>query len=210
MDLGLVAAAEVRTLLVSGDPLARGGLHQLLGNQPGILVTSQAHGDELLSADDVDAIVWDVGVDPARSLDKLRAWMPLPTVALVSDEKTAADAFAAGARGLLLRSVEADRLGAAVKAVAFGLVVLDDAFSGALPGIRALSAKGPTPEALTPRETQVLHELARGLSNKEIASALEISEHTAKFHVNAVMQKLGVQNRTEAVVRAVRLGLLML
>jgi DNA-binding NarL/FixJ family response regulator len=203
-------------LLVSGDPLARGGLFQLLGSQPGISVTSQAQGDERLDAltraDDVDAVVWDVGVEPARNLERMRGWagLQLPTVALVPDEKSASDAFSAGARGLLLRSVEGGKLGATVKAVTLGLVVLDDSFSGALPGVRALSVKGPTPEALTPRETQVLSELARGLSNKEIATALDISEHTAKFHVNAVMQKLGVQNRTEAVVRAVRLGLLML
>jgi DNA-binding NarL/FixJ family response regulator len=65
-------------------------------------------------------------------------------------------------------------------------------------------------ESLTDRELQVLSRLAEGLSNKQIAARLGISEHTAKFHVNAILGKLGVQSRTEAVVRAARLGLLML
>jgi DNA-binding CsgD family transcriptional regulator len=63
---------------------------------------------------------------------------------------------------------------------------------------------------LTPREREVLALLAEGLSNKAIADRLAISEHTAKFHVNAVLAKLGVQRRTEAVVRAARLGLVTL
>lgn len=65
-------------------------------------------------------------------------------------------------------------------------------------------------EALTPRELQVLHLLAEGLSNKQIAKRLEISEHTAKFHLAAILSKLGVESRTEAAVRAVQLGLLLL
>jgi DNA-binding NarL/FixJ family response regulator len=71
-----------------------------------------------------------------------------------------------------------------------------------------------TPEALleplTAREQEVLPLLAEGLSNKAIAAQLQISEHTAKFHVNAVLTKLGAQNRVEAVVRAARIGLLSL
>ena len=70
----------------------------------------------------------------------------------------------------------------------------------------------PTPlvEQLTAREREVLQHLAEGLSNKAIALRLGISEHTIKFHVNAIMSKLGAQSRTEAVVRATQLGLIML
>jgi two-component system nitrate/nitrite response regulator NarL len=70
-------------------------------------------------------------------------------------------------------------------------------------------APAPT-EELTAREREVLQLLAEGLPNKAIAARLTISEHTVKFHVNAILTKLGVQSRTEAVVRAVRLGLIML
>ena len=81
-----------------------------------------------------------------------------------------------------------------------------------------LQPPGPSPardpadlvEELTPRETEVLQLLADGLTNKAIAQRLGISDHTVKFHVNAVLGKLGAQSRTEAVVRASRLGLLQL
>lgn len=214
MDLGLATALELRTVLVSGDPLARGGLAQLLGSQPGVQLVAQVDADERLSEfrERADVVVWDTGVDARTGVEQLKQWasLELPTVALLPDEKFAADAHAAGARGLLLRTVDRARLMAALRAVSLGLVVLDDAFSGSLPGVRALSANTAAAESLTPREQEVLQKLAAGMSNKEIANALDISEHTAKFHVNAVMQKLRVQNRTEAVVRAVRTGLLTL
>jgi DNA-binding NarL/FixJ family response regulator len=75
-----------------------------------------------------------------------------------------------------------------------------------------LSARAAPPEALalTPREAEVLSLMAEGLSNKLIADRLRISEHTAKFHVNAILNKLGAETRTEAVVLAARRGLLML
>ena len=65
-------------------------------------------------------------------------------------------------------------------------------------------------EPLTPRELEVLRLMAEGLPNKTIAARLEISEHTVKFHVNTILGKLGVASRTEAVVRATRLGLILL
>ena len=68
----------------------------------------------------------------------------------------------------------------------------------------------PLVESLTPREVEVLQLLAEGLPNKGIAQRLGISEHTVKFHVNAIMGKLGAQSRTEAVVQATRLGLILL
>jgi DNA-binding NarL/FixJ family response regulator len=97
-------------------------------------------------------------------------------------------------------------LAAAIAAVARGLFVADPAL---------VPARSPRPstrdvEDLTPREHEVLQQLAAGLSNKEIASRLAISEHTVKFHVNALLAKLDAESRTEAVVRGVRLGLVIL
>jgi len=86
--------------------------------------------------------------------------------------------------------------------------VLEHGFGSLLPPPEARPAI--TTEAFTPREREVLALLARGLSNRDIADALEISAHTAKFHVNSILQKLGVERRTEAVVRAARLGLVTL
>ncbi|HMK93517.1 MAG TPA: response regulator transcription factor [Thermoleophilia bacterium] len=104
--------------------------------------------------------------------------------------------------------MSADRLAAALSAAARGLVVLDDALEGMLP--RTREVEEALPEQLTPREREVLGLLAEGLSNKAIASRLGISDHTAKFHVNAILGKLGAETRTEAIVHAVRLGLILL
>ncbi len=88
-------------------------------------------------------------------------------------------------------------------------MTLDESFAGAL-----LRPQPPLPdplvEPLTPREIEVLQLLAGGLANKEIGSRLGISESTAKFHVNSILGKLGAQGRTDAVVRAVRMGLVLL
>jgi DNA-binding NarL/FixJ family response regulator len=111
-------------------------------------------------------------------------------------------------RGVVGRDAGPERLAAALDALRAGLTVLDETFSeGAL---RRQDAGDALVEPLTKREREVLTLLAEGLTNRKIADRLRISEHTAKFHVNAVMGKLGVQTRAEAVVRAVRLGLLVL
>ena len=92
------------------------------------------------------------------------------------------------------------------QAALHGLLVFDDAL---LPA-PAPSADVELVEPLSGRELDVLRHLAEGLSNKEIARALDISEHTVKFHVNAILGKLSAQSRTEAVVRATRAGLILL
>jgi two-component system nitrate/nitrite response regulator NarL len=110
---------------------------------------------------------------------------------------------------LLLRDSSAESLAAALQAAVQGLVILDAALA-----VAVLPARDPEAEllveALTPRELEVVQLLAEGLSNRAIAHRLEISEHTIKFHVNAILGKLDAQSRTEAVVRATRLGLILL
>ena len=89
-----------------------------------------------------------------------------------------------------------------------GLVVLDEEFASTAIAPRPTRPAGS--EELTPRERDVLSLLVQGKSNRQIAERLGISEHTAKFHVTAVLQKMGAQTRTEAVVKAARLGLVVL
>jgi two-component system nitrate/nitrite response regulator NarL len=89
-----------------------------------------------------------------------------------------------------------------------GLLVVDDAFGEAL--VRPLPAADALVEPLTPRETEVLQLLAEGLTNRRLGERLGISEHTAKFHVNAILGKLGARTRGEAIAQAARLGLLLL
>jgi len=207
---------DVRILIVADDPLVRAGLATILSSQPGCSITGQVAGDaDLASAIPVyrpDVVVWDLGADPALVLERgpnIRD-IGVPVVALLPDPADAAVTWVAGARGLILRSALAPRLAAALAAAAQGLAVIDSEFASVLlPAARDQPPAQPI-EALTPRELQVLGLMAEGQSNKAIARKLGISEHTVKFHVNAILGKLGVQSRTEAVVHATRLGLVFL
>ncbi len=105
--------------------------------------------------------------------------------------------------------MELDPLVAALRAAALGLVVLDLVLAEAALVVHADPPADPG-ALLTPRETDVLRLLAEGLANKTIAQRLDISEHTVKFHVNALLRKLDAQSRTEAVIEATRRGLILL
>jgi len=180
-----------------------------------------AEGADLLSSLDVyrpEVVLWDLGWDAtsaSSSLDEALERLAqledtgTPIVALIPDETYALETQSAGARGLLPRESDAERLVAALMAAARGLVVLDPSLVNPVLGARDPSSSLLV-EELTPRELEVLGLLAEGLSNKAIALRLGISDHTVKFHVNAVLGKLGAQSRTEAVVRATRLGLILL
>jgi two-component system, NarL family, nitrate/nitrite response regulator NarL len=206
---------ELQLLIIAEDPLARTGLAALLADQPRYAVAGQVPADtDLAAALEVyqpDVLLWDLGWQPATALEQvadLRALSP-PVVALLPDESMATQAWAAGVRGLLLRDAGAERIVAALTAASQGLTVLDPGLVETLQPSEALPSAALA-EELTPREQEVLQLLAEGLSNKAIGFRLDISEHTVKFHVNAIMTKLGAQSRTEAVVRATRLGLLVL
>src|SRR5262249_24539134 len=183
-------------LLVSSDPLVRAGLAGLL-SAAGVSLTVEAGAP-------VDAVVWETASAPPPPLGP----GAVPVLALVQGEQDARTALARGAAGARLRTADGPTIQAALQAIARGLVVLEHGFGSLLPPPEARPAA--TAEAFTPREREVLALLARGLSNRDIADALEISAHTAKFHVNSILQKLGVERRTEAVVRAARLGLVTL
>jgi two-component system, NarL family, nitrate/nitrite response regulator NarL len=203
----------VRVLILADDPLVAAGLGHLL----------EEAGDAI-AADDAafaDVALVDAGRGGAdgagRGLDAL-AELPVPALVLVGEEEDAAGALAAGARGAILRSSDPASLWAALVAVRAGLTVLDGAFAPAsLTGATASPPAAGTGRALpggstelTAREREVLALLSRGLSNKQIAQRLAISDHTAKFHVNGILGKLGAATRTEAVVIAARQGLVAL
>jgi len=215
MVIGVEAApASLRVLVVGEDPLARSGLVALL-NRPGQIevVREIAPGDgveEALDAHRPQVVLWDLGFAVALDLDGMRrmARRDVPVVAVVAAESHAAAVLNAGARGVLLRDGDEERLLASLAAVAEGLIVMDSALRES--ALRPSSAAQALVEPLTPRESEVLALLAQGLANKTIADRLGISEHTAKFHVNAILGKLGAESRTEAIVQAIRLGLVVL
>ena len=204
---------QVRVLIVADDPLARAGLAATLGDQPGCLVVGQVSGGaDLASELEVyrpDVLLWDLGWDPALALDRLTDLGDLgpPVVALLPDQDQARTAWSAGARGLMLRDLDAAKLASALATAAQGVLVMDPALA---PALLSRAPTGPVQSDLTPRELEVLRLLAQGLPNKGIADRLGISEHTVKFHVNAVLGKLGAHSRTEAVTRATRMGLIAL
>lgn len=141
-------------------------------------------------------------------------------IVLLTDQASPAwstEALREGVRAILPVDVAADQLLAALQAAAAGLIVLhpfevDSALPAAATGTSARSIQPATEvaEALTPREREVLQMLAAGVGNKEIAARLNISDHTAKFHVASILGKLGASTRTEAVAVGIRRGLILL
>jgi DNA-binding NarL/FixJ family response regulator len=125
-----------------------------------------------------------------------------PLLVLLSDGADAFEVIAAGARGAISRNSSPSRIHAALQAIGEGLIVIDRE--------PARDHRTPLIDPLTAREQDVLSLLAAGLTNKEIASRLGITDHTVKFHVNAILAKLGAETRTEAVVHAAKLGIVVL
>ena len=204
----------VRVLVVAGDLLARGGLAALLAGRSSLTVEGQVSPtDDVVEAAHVyraEAVVWDMngGDDDAiERMGDVSDALP-PVVVLLADPAVAGQVWSAGAKAILHRDVTPSRLAVAVAAAVEGVAVFDEAFADAL--IRVPERATSLSEPLTPRETEVLLLLGEGHPNKAIAGILGVSENTVKFHVNAVFGKLGAQSRTEAVTRAVRLGLLPL
>jgi two-component system nitrate/nitrite response regulator NarL len=199
----------LRLLVVAEDGLARAGL-RALAEAAGLQVVADGPPAELEDAagDEADAAAWDVGaqggVDGLRSLSGR-----LPVVSILWSEEQAGEALAAGARAVLLRDRVEEQLQPAVTAAVAGLVTLDERLAESV--LRPRPASAPLlAEPLTPREVEVLQLVAEGLTNRRIGERLGISEHTAKFHVNAILGKLGAQSRSEAVAQAARLGLVLL
>ncbi len=212
VSLDVPDAGLFHVLIVADDPLARAGLVALLADQPGYAVADAVATDDDL-ADALqrfrpDVVLWDLGpgTDALAEPDLFQD-DALPVLALVRDEASVADAWAAGARALLLRETAPPVVAAALVAARQGLVVLDPALADA---VLALREAAPVVEDLTPREAEVLALMAEGLPNKLIADRLDISENTVKFHIGSILGKLGAHSRTEAVIRAARLGLLII
>lgn len=198
----------IRVLVIAAFPAFRAGLRALLEERPGFVVAGS--GESAAGAEDAgpaDVLV----IDPEglADVDEILAGYPsAPPVILAGPGEAAVPA--GGPYALLHRSATGDELAAAVWAVAQGLIVHDPSTvpPGLAPG-RLFDARDAG-EPLTGRELDVLGQLALGLPNKAIALNLGISEHTVKFHVSAVLAKLGAASRTEAAMVAARRGLLPL
>ena len=214
---------DLKILIISNEPLIRAGLSSLLEAEPFIRVVGQAgvgtDQETMMSVFQPDLIIWDLGWDPSPGdgsnlQTELGHISDLATegaaiIVLISSPELARDAWVAGVRAILLRDADRRSLLSAISATVNEMVVLEDSIAAHLLPELGLSDREPA-EELTPRELEVLQQLAEGLPNKIIALNLGVSEHTVKFHTNSIFKKLGVRSRTEAVVRGTQLGLILL
>lgn len=203
----------IRVFVAAPTGALRLGLRTLLDG-PGIEVVGDGPAPDGAPADADVAVIGDEEVlVTAASL--LQPDGPRAVVALADDEQPARILRGLPLRGwaIVPREAPAAELRAAVMAAAQGLIVFPAPLMARLlpaPAGGPGAGLGPPPEALTPREREVLELLAEGLTNRRIAGRLGVSEHTAKFHVAAVCGKLGASSRTEAVSLGVRRGLITL
>jgi two-component system, NarL family, response regulator YdfI len=206
--------------IFSTDPVVRRRLEQVLREDRAVTLVGVADDPaavlRLIEQNHVDAVLADA--PPREELSDWRIRHERTAFVVLLDAAEPEDGIAAlhaGAGAILPRSAERDEIVAALTAVGNGLAVLPREVLAMLLGGAALIDDVPdsndeTAARLTPRELEVLAAMADGASNKAIARRLEISFHTAKFHVAAILAKLDADSRTEAVTRAAQLGLVML
>ncbi len=207
----------IRILIADDHPIVREGLAMMLGTQPDFTVVGEAaNGVEVIetgSALQPDVILLDLEMplmDGLETMRRLRELCPnvrvLVFTAFDTDDRIVG-AVQAGAKGYLLKGAPRAEIFNAIRVVAAGGSLLQPIVASRLmQHITNLRDEIPS-EPLTERETGVLQLLAQGKTNREIATALVITERTVKFHISSILAKLGAGNRTEAVTLAVQRGL---
>jgi DNA-binding NarL/FixJ family response regulator len=215
----------IRVLLVDDQALFREGLETLLSVHKDIQVVGQAgNGQEALEvAAEVqpDVVLMDVrmpvldGVNATRLLKKAQPQCKVIVLTTFDDDEYIFDALRTGAVGYLLKDVASKRLVEAIRATARGESILEPSVAAkVIAEFTRVSSMVPSSqmeqlaEPLSEREREILALIARGDSNKEIASQLYITEGTVKNHVTHILGKLGVRDRTQAALKARELGLL--
>jgi DNA-binding NarL/FixJ family response regulator len=211
----------IRLMLVDDHALFRGGVASLLAACPDIEVVGEAgSGAEalaMLPALSADLVLMDVqmpGMDGLEATRRIRAGHPAVKVVMltVSEEDRALfEAVKAGARGYLLKKLEPEEFLEMLRGLSRGEAAISRAMAAKILGEFArrgqASPPGNSPAPLTARERDVLQLLAQGRTNKEIATALDVSENTVKTHLKHILAKLQLENRVQAVTFALREGL---
>jgi DNA-binding NarL/FixJ family response regulator len=223
VEPGATTAQPVRVLLVDDQPLLRTGFRMVLGAEPDVEVVGEAgdgqEGVDLARRLLPDVVLMDIrmprmdGVAATKAIVAARLPVRVLILTTFDLDEYVVGALRAGASGFLAKDVPAEDLVAAIRTVAAGEAVvaprilrrLLDQFGTFLPDPDA--APGAAIDVLTEREREVLVQVAKGLSNAEIASALSVSETTVKTHVGHVLTKLGLRDRVQAVVLAYETGL---
>ncbi|MBX6376990.1 MAG: response regulator transcription factor [Clostridia bacterium] len=209
----------IRVLLADDQALVRDGLRLLLELQGGFEVTAVGSGKEVLDAvrqGRPDAVLLDVrmpgmdGIACVRALKRLLPDLPVLMLTTYDDDRLVRDCLAAGATAYLLKDMEPEDLANAIRLVAAGGTLMPGDLARRLLSsasretapTTAEPAETPPAEPLTPRQREVLALLAEGLSNREIAERLYLSEGTVKNVVSEIYARLNVRDRVQAVLRA--------
>jgi len=214
----------IKILIVDDQALFREGLRTLLSVQPEFEVVGEAaNGEEavrLAVLHRPEVTLMDLrmpGLDGVRATERLRDILPQTRVIVLTtfdDEDLVFDGLRAGAIGYLLKDVSSDKLFEAIRAAARGEYFLLPSITAKVIAEFSRLPKAPAgksaelTEALSPREMEILRVVATGISNKEIADQLVISEGTVKNHLSSILAKLSVKDRLQAVLKARELGIL--
>jgi DNA-binding NarL/FixJ family response regulator len=219
----------IRVALIEDQTLVRQGIRSLLELADDIEIAGEAgdgnEGLELIARQRPDVVLLDLrmperdGLSVLAELQSLGQPVPVLVLTTFDDDELVLQALRAGARGFLLKDVTLDQLVGAVRTLATGGSLVQPALTDRL--LRAVTTPDggpsgdpdgfgelPAPQPLTERELEILRLLAGGYANREIADALHLAPGTVKNHVSNVLLKLGVRDRTRAVLRALHLGLL--
>jgi two-component system, NarL family, response regulator LiaR len=212
-----VAEAPIRVLVADDHAVVREGLRTFLSLQDGIEVCGEAaDGEAAVREAELrrpDVILMDLvmpRLDGVGAMRELRRRLPECRVIVLTSyaqDDRLLPAIQAGAAGYLLKDAEPREIARAVRAAHAGEALLDPVIAARLVAAIAEPAGTRPPQRLTPREREVLGLIGRGMPNKRIARELGVSEKTVKTHVGHVLAKLGVTDRTQAALHAVREGL---
>jgi DNA-binding NarL/FixJ family response regulator len=213
----------IRVLICDDQTVVREGLAAILGTDPEIEITGLASDGrealDLVQETQPDVVLMDLkmpvmnGVQTTQHLRRAYPQVNVLVLTTYADDEWVLDAVRAGAAGYLLKDTRRDALIDAIKGTVEGRTYLDPAIAGKL---MQQVASGPTPsrhaepqlDPFTEREQEVLHLLAQGHSNPEIAERLHLARGTVRNYVSVILQKLGVSDRTQAAVVAVQRGLI--
>lgn len=212
----------IRVVLVDDQMLVRSGIAGLLALTPDIKVVGEAanasDAKTVIAVEAPDVVLLDVRMPGGSGIDlltELKANGQLPPTILLTtfdDDEALLRGIRAGARGFLLKDISLERLAEDIRRVSEGLSVIRPGITERLiAGVQSSETEFESmhvPDPLTSRETEILHMMASGLSNREIAEAFGKSEGTVKNQVSSILSKFGVRDRVRAVLRGIELGLI--